>query len=169
MFELLRFTFSNSRIEQSHAIRKIYEYHYFKSEESITGERERLVYFGDIIGIDKLALIIGYANSLKGDKDRKEKITAYIKSMGMISQHASLALRYLGYSDKANDSKVKNFVNTRSSLTREQKEELLKYLSLDKESEEKKKAEEKEREREKEKERKKKEAQKQLQNMLKLS
>ena len=115
---------------QAYAIRKIYEYHYSKSEEGITGERERLVYFGDIIGIDKLALIIGYANSLKGDKNRKEKITAYIKSMGLISQHASLALRYLGYADKENDSKVKNFINARSSLTREQKAEFLKMLKL---------------------------------------
>ena len=154
---------------QSYAIRKIYEYQYSKAEESLTGERARLVYFGDIIGMDKLALILGYANFLKGDKDRKAKITAYIKSMGLISQHASLALRFLGYSDKDNDSKVKNFIKARSSLTMEQKEELLKYLSLDKESEEKKKAEEKEREREKEKERKKKEAQKRLENMFKIS
>ena len=116
---------------QSYAIRKIYEYQYSKAEESLTGERARLVYFGDIIGMDKLALILGYANSLKGDKDRKEKITAYIKSMGLISQHASLALRFLGYSDKDNDSKVKNFINARSSLTREQKNELLEMLKLD--------------------------------------
>ena len=116
---------------QSYAIRKIYEYQYSKAEESLTGERARLVYFGDIIGMDKLALILGYANSLKGDKDRKEKIAAYIKSMGLISQHASLALRFLGYSDKDNDSKVKNFINARSSLTREQKAELLEMLKLD--------------------------------------
>ena len=116
---------------QSYAIRKIYEYQYSKAEESLIGERARLVYFGDIIGMDKLALILGYANSLKGDKDRKEKITAYIKSMGLISQHASLALRFLGYSDKDNDSKVKNFINARSSLTREQKAELLEMLKLD--------------------------------------
>lgn len=115
---------------KAYALRKIYEYHYSKSEESLTGEKARLVYFGDIIGIDKLALIIGYANSLKGDKDRKAKIEAYIKGMGMISQHASLALRYLGYSDKANDSKVKNFIKARSSLTREQKAEFLEMLKL---------------------------------------
>ena len=115
---------------KAYAIRKVYEYYHKSALEDVTGEKAKLVYFGSFIGIDKLALIIAYAKNVKGDSSgtRKEKIELYIKKFGLTKSQASLALRYLGYTDKAMDSQVQNLIKARGSLTKEQKEEFLGYI-----------------------------------------
>ena len=115
---------------KAYAIRKVYEYYHQSALEDVTGEKAKLVYFGSFIGIDKLALIIAYAKNVKGDSSgtRKEKIELYIKKFGLTKSQASLALRYLGYTDKAMDSQVQNLIKARGSLTKEQKEEFLGYI-----------------------------------------
>lgn len=112
---------------KAYALRKVYEYYHRSALEDVTGERARLVYFGSFIGIDKLALIIAYAKEAESDAkgSRREKIEAFIKKFGLTKSQASLALRYLGYSDKEMDSQVQSLIKARSGLTREQREEFL--------------------------------------------
>ena len=117
---------------KAYAIRTVYLYHHQASLESITGKRTKLVYFGSIIGINTLSLILAYANKAEGDKykSRKEKIEEYIKKFGLTKAKISLILRLLGYSDKENDKIVQTLIKAQRTLTTEQKEEFFKLAKV---------------------------------------
>ena len=117
---------------KAYAIRTVYLYHHQASLESITGKRTKLVYFGSVIGINTLSLILAYASQAESDKykSRKEKIEEYIKKFGLTKAKMSLILRLLGYSDKENDKIVQTLIKAQRTLTEAQRTEFLSLAKI---------------------------------------
>ncbi|MBQ8840884.1 MAG: hypothetical protein IJ004_06160, partial [Clostridia bacterium] len=124
---------------KAYAIRKVYQYYDLASRAKLTGTMEKLVYYGDAIGVDILAQIMAYKYELnnataeekaKRTKSTKELVTEYLSKFNLTPVQKSLALRALGYNDNANDALVRAFISRRYNLTSEQKAEFLHYANI---------------------------------------
>ena len=127
---------------KAYAIRKVFEYYDLMSRETVgavSEERARLLYYGEAIGIDMLAVLLAYKQELNGASDEekakrtkstKELITEYLNKFNLTPVQKSLVLRALGYSDKDNDKLVKSFIERRPGLSREQKAEFLEIAKI---------------------------------------
>lgn len=124
------------------AIRKVFEYYDLMSRETVgavSEERARLLYYGDAVGIDMLAVLMAYKQQLNSVSDEekarrgkstKELVTEYLKRFNLTPVQKSLVLRALGYSDKDNDKLVKSFIERRPGLSKEQKAEFLEIAKV---------------------------------------
>ncbi len=122
---------------KAYAMRKVYEYYDLMSREelgAVSEARASMLYYGEAVGIDMLAVLMAYKQQLNGASDAekakrtkstKELITEYLNKFNLTPVQKSLALRALGYSDKDNDKLVKAFIERRPGLSKEQRAEFL--------------------------------------------
>lgn len=91
--------------------------------------------FAEAIDIEKLAIIVATANSLKADLDkkgvaisgtRKAKIQSYVNSLQLKAVEKYMIMGYLGYKNTKGEIQVKAYIN-RLSLTKTEKAKLLEY------------------------------------------
>lgn len=128
---------------KAYAIRKVFEYYDLMSREelgAVSEERARLLYYGEAVGIDVLAVLMAYKQELNGASDAekakrkqstKELVVEYLKKFNLTPVQKSLVLRALGYSDKDNDKLVKAFIEKRPGLSKEQKAEFLAITKIE--------------------------------------
>ena len=119
------------------AVNFIYNVYYNLALQDFLGVdlETKSVLFAEAIDIEKLAIIVATANSLKADLDkkgvaisgtRKAKIQSYVNSLQLKAVEKYMIMGYLGYKNTKGEIQVKAYIN-RLSLTKAEKEKLLAY------------------------------------------
>ena len=124
------------------AINFIYNVYYNLALQDLLGEdlETKTVLFAEAIDVEKLAIIVATANSLKADVDkkgnvitgtRKKKIQTYINSLKLSAAQKYMIMGYLGFKNLKGETQVKAYIN-RLKLTKTEKEKLLQYSGYSK-------------------------------------
>lgn len=124
------------------AINYIYNVYYNLALQDLLGEdlEMKTVLFAEAIDVEKLAIIVATANSLKADVDkkgnvitgtRKKKIQTYINSLKLSAAQKYMIMGYLGFKNLKGETQVKAYIN-RLKLTKTEKEKLLQYSGYSK-------------------------------------
>ena len=124
------------------AINYIYNVYYNLALQDLLGEdlETKTVLFAEAIDVEKLAIIVATANSLKADVDkkgnvitgtRKKKIQTYINSLKLSAAQKYMIMGYLGFKNLKGETQVKAYIN-RLKLTKTEKEKLLQYSGYSK-------------------------------------
>ena len=119
------------------AVNFIYNVYYNLALQDFLGVdlETKSVLFAEAIDIEKLAIIVATANSLKADLDkkgvaisgtRKAKIQSYVNSLQLKAVEKYMVMGYLGYKNTKGEIQVKAYIN-RLSLTKTEKAKLLEY------------------------------------------
>ena len=119
------------------AVNFIYNVYYNLALQDFLGVdlETKSVLFAEAIDIEKLAIIVATANSLKADLDkkgvaisgtRKAKIQSYVNSLQLKAVEKYMIMGYLGYKNTKGEIQVKAYIN-RLSLTKTEKAKLLEY------------------------------------------
>lgn len=119
------------------AVNFIYNVYYNLALQDLLGVdlETKSVLFAEAIDIEKLAIIVATANSLKADLDkkgvaisgtRKAKIQSYVNSLQLKAVEKYMIMGYLGYKNTKGEIQVKAYIN-RLSLTKTEKAKLLEY------------------------------------------
>ena len=119
------------------AVNFIYNVYYNLALQDFLGVdlETKSVLFAEAIDIEKLAIIVATANSLKADLDkkgvaisgtRKAKVQKYINSLQLKAVEKYMIMGYLGYTNTKGEAQVKAYIN-RLSLTKTEKAKLLEY------------------------------------------
>lgn len=119
------------------AVNFIYNVYYNLALQDFLGVdlETKSVLFAEAIDIEKLAIIVATANSLKADLDkkgvaisgtRKSKIQSYVNSLQLKAVEKYMIMGYLGYKNTKGEIQVKAYIN-RLSLTKTEKAKLLEY------------------------------------------
>ena len=119
------------------AVNFIYNVYYNLALQDFLGVdlETKSVLFAEAIDIEKLAIIVATANSLKADLDkkgvaisgtRKVKIQSYVNSLQLKAVEKYMIMGYLGYKNTKGEIQVKAYIN-RLSLTKTEKAKLLEY------------------------------------------
>lgn len=119
------------------AVNFIYNVYYNLALQDFLGIdlETKSVLFAEAIDIEKLAIIVATANSLKADLDkkgvaisgtRKAKIQSYVNSLQLKAVEKYMIMGYLGYKNTKGEVQVKAYIN-RLSLTKTEKAKLLEY------------------------------------------
>ena len=119
------------------AVNFIYNVYYNLALQDYLGVdlETKSVLFAEAIDIEKLAIIVATANSLKADLDkkgvaisgtRKAKIQSYVNSLQLKAVEKYMIMGYLGYKNTKGEIQVKAYIN-RLSLTKTEKAKLLEY------------------------------------------
>ena len=119
------------------AVNFIYNVYYNLALQDFLGVdlETKSVLFAEAIDIEKLAIIVATANSLKADLDkkgvaisgtRKTKIQSYVNSLQLKAVEKYMIMGYLGYKNTKGEIQVKAYIN-RLSLTKTEKAKLLEY------------------------------------------
>ena len=131
-------TFQNADAEaQSKAIRFIYDTYYNLAVDDLMSidSESKNVLFAQAIDIEKLAIIIAAARSIKADRDRsgkeisgsrKKKVTAYVSKLRLTAVEKYMIMGYLGYSNVQGKEQVKSYIN-KLDLSKNEKKKLLEY------------------------------------------
>lgn len=123
---------------RARAIKLIWEAYYDLAVDDVLGvdSSEKNVLFAEAIDMDKLALIIATARSIKADVDargkaingsRLAKIEAYIEGLRLKAAQKHMVLGYLGYRNRNGEDKVRAYINTLPRLSKEEKRLLLEF------------------------------------------
>lgn len=119
------------------AVNFIYNVYYNLALQDFLGVdlETKSVLFAEAIDIEKLAIIVATANSLKAYLDkkgvaisgtRKAKIQSYVNSLQLKAVEKYMIMGYLGYKNTKGEIQVKAYIN-RLSLTKTEKAKLLEY------------------------------------------
>lgn len=119
------------------AVNFIYNVYYNLALQDFLGVdlETKSVLFAEAIDIEKLAIIVATANSLKADLGkkgeaisgtRKAKIQSYVNSLQLKAVEKYMIMGYLGYKNTKGEIQVKAYIN-RLSLTKTEKAKLLEY------------------------------------------
>lgn len=119
------------------AVNFIYNVYYNLALQDFLGVdlETKSVLFAEAIDIEKLAIIVATANSIKADLDkkgvaisgtRKAKIQSYVNSLQLKAVEKYMIMGYLGYKNTKGEIQVKAYIN-RLSLTKTEKAKLLEY------------------------------------------
>lgn len=119
------------------AISYIYKVYWDLAVQEIVGEdlETKTVLFAEAIDIEKLALIVATASSIKADTDksgkavsgsRKKKIQEYVNSLDLKAVEKYMIMGYLGYKNVKGEAQVKAYIN-KLKLTKSEREKLIAY------------------------------------------
>lgn len=119
------------------ALRFIYDTYYnLALQEALGLDLEgKNVLFAEAMDIEQLAIIVGIAQTIEADVDRKgnvisgsrkAKLEKYVQSLPLKAVQKYMIMGYLGYKNKNGEAQVKAYIN-RLSLTKDEKAQLLEY------------------------------------------
>ena len=117
------------------AISYIYKVYWDLAVQELVGEdlETKTVLFAEAIDIEKLALIVATASSIKADTDkngktvsgsRKKKVQEYVNSLELKAVEKYMIMGYLGYKNSKGEAQVKAYIN-KLKLTKWEKEKLI--------------------------------------------
>ena len=112
---------------KSKAIKMIYDYYYTLAVRDYMddGESSKIEMFADIIGIEKLAMIVSECKAIKGE-NKKLQVMQVINKQHLTNAQKYMILGYLGYKNDAGYSSVSSEIK-KLKLSKEQEATLLEY------------------------------------------
>lgn len=119
------------------AINYIYKVYWDLALQELVDEdlETKTVLFAEAIPIEKLALIVATASTLKADTDksgksiggsRKKKVQEYVNSLDLKAVEKYMIMGYLGYKNAKGEAAVKAYIN-KLRLTKSEREKLIGY------------------------------------------
>ena len=122
---------------KSAAVKYIYKVYWDLALQELVEEdlETKTVLFAEAIPIEKLALIVATASTLKVDTDksgkavsgsRKKKVQEYVNSLDLKAVEKYMIMGYLGYKNVKGEAQVKSYIN-KLRLTKSEKEKLIEY------------------------------------------
>ena len=119
------------------AISFVYKVYWDLALQDLIGEdlETKTVLFAEAIPIEKLALIVSTAATLKADTDkkgkavsgsRKKKVQEYVNSLNLKAVEKYMIMGYLGYKNVRGEAPVKAYIG-KLKLTKSEKEKLIAY------------------------------------------
>ena len=114
---------------KSKAINFVYKYYYYEAQQETLGVEidSKLFLFGNIIPIEKMALILAEAPIVANkSKDKKKAVQSYLQGSNLTVMQKYALMGYFGYKNKNGKENMKALIN-KTSLSKEQKEALLGY------------------------------------------